>query len=81
MAEATELIVDTRKASEACAALTATALDGLAVGQSFVLVADHDPVGLKYMLAAEQPGVSSWEDLESGPDLWRARISRLTAKA
>lgn len=74
-----EKVVDTRTASETCVALTNTALAELAQGTSFILVADHDPVGLKYMLAAEQPGVSSWEDLESEPGVWRARISRLAS--
>jgi uncharacterized protein (DUF2249 family) len=77
----TDKIVDTRAASETCVALTNSAVAALAPGESFILVADHDPVGLKYMLAAEQPGVSGWEDLESEPGVWRARISRLATKA
>lgn len=77
MAEKTEQVIDTRASSEACVVLTNDALAGLSPGDSFILVADHDPVGLKYMLAAEQPGVSGWDDLEGGPEVWKARITRL----
>jgi uncharacterized protein (DUF2249 family) len=41
-----------------------------------VLVADHDPRPLRYLLAAEMPGVTEWQPLDDGPELWRARISK-----
>lgn len=50
--------------------------DALAVGESFVLVNDHDPVPLRYQFQFERPGQAGWEYLEQGPDLWRVRISR-----
>lgn len=80
MPDGTEMIIDTRTSSEACAALTNNALDGLAPGESFILVADHDPRGLHYMLDAERPGIVAWENLDEGPEVWRARISRIAAE-
>jgi uncharacterized protein (DUF2249 family) len=53
--------------------------DGLAPGDSFELVNDHDPKPLYYQFAAEQPGVFSWDYLERGPDVWRVRIGRIAA--
>lgn len=75
-----EQIVDTRLPDAAsCAQLATTAVDGLAVGGSFVLVADHDPRGINYMLRAEKPGVTSWEVLEDGPERWQVRIGKTAA--
>ncbi|HET8559669.1 MAG TPA: DUF2249 domain-containing protein [Marmoricola sp.] len=70
-------VVDTRDAGElSCADLTNHAVDALAVGDHFVLVADHDPTPLRYMFNAERPGQVSWEPLEEGPDLWRVLVGR-----
>jgi uncharacterized protein (DUF2249 family) len=52
------------------------AVDGLAPGEAFVLVNDHDPKPLYYQLAAERPGTFTWEYLEQGPDVWRVRIGK-----
>ncbi|WP_417564006.1 DUF2249 domain-containing protein [Microbacterium sp.] len=72
-----EQVVDARvRGGMSCADMAMGAFDGLAAETSFVLVADHDPVGIRYMLQAERPGASGWEELESGPELWRARVSR-----
>ena len=49
----------------------------LAPGQSFTLVNDHDPKPLHYQLMAEHPGQAGWEYLESGPEVWQVRITRL----
>ena len=81
-ASASELVVDTRaNPGSSCVELTNHAIDGIAVGTSFVLVADHDPVGIRYMLEAEQPGVTSWDLLKNGPEEWRVRISKVGAPA
>ena len=48
----------------------------LAAGDSFVLVNDHDPFPLRYQFQAERPGAFEWEYLETGPAVWRVRISR-----
>jgi len=72
-----EQVVDTRlPGSDSCVNLTNAAVDALTVGASFVLVADHDPIGLCYMLDAERPGTVSWQPLEQGPGVWRTRFSK-----
>lgn len=50
--------------------------DGLAPGQSFTLVNDHDPKPLFYQFNVERPGAFDWAYLEEGPEIWRVRISR-----
>jgi uncharacterized protein (DUF2249 family) len=72
-----ERVLDTRIATtRSCAEQTTDTLDEIAVGDSFVLIADHDPIGLQYMLAAERPGVANWELLDDGPPYWRVRIRK-----
>jgi uncharacterized protein (DUF2249 family) len=80
LARAGEPVLDARERAgqESCAELTNSAVEELVPGASFVLVADHDPVGLQYMLAAERPGQTDWELLEDGPVTWQARITRRT---
>ncbi|MDX1687489.1 MAG: DUF2249 domain-containing protein [Candidatus Promineifilaceae bacterium] len=50
--------------------------EGLAPGESFVLVNDHDPKPLYYQFQAERTGQFTWEYLEQGPEAWRVRIGR-----
>jgi uncharacterized protein (DUF2249 family) len=50
--------------------------DALQPGESFVLVNDHDPFPLRYQFEAERAGGFGWDYLESGPVVWRVRISR-----
>ncbi|MDN5794759.1 MAG: DUF2249 domain-containing protein [Intrasporangium sp.] len=70
-------VVDTREGGRAsCADLTNAAFDGLTEGSQFILVADHDPTPLKYMLNAERPGQVSWAPIEQGPELWRVEVGR-----
>jgi uncharacterized protein (DUF2249 family) len=52
---------------------------GLAAGQAMELVNDHDPRPLFYQFQAELPGGFSWDYLETGPDTWRVRITRVAA--
>jgi uncharacterized protein (DUF2249 family) len=49
----------------------------LEVGESMELVNDHDPRPLYYQFQSERPGVVAWDYLESGPQTWRVRITRL----
>jgi uncharacterized protein (DUF2249 family) len=49
---------------------------GLAPGQSFVLVNDHDPKPLYYQFQAEHAGSFTWDYLDQGPDIWRVRVGR-----
>jgi uncharacterized protein (DUF2249 family) len=51
----------------------------LPVGDSYVLVNDHDPKPLRYQFGAENAGEFSWEYLEQGPEVWRVRIGRVAA--
>ena len=50
---------------------------GLAPGQHFLLVNDHDPKPLYYQFQAEMTGQFEWEYLESGPEVWRVRIGKV----
>lgn len=50
--------------------------NALAVGESFVIVNDHDPRPLHYQLQAEYPGQFSWTYLEAGPEVWRVALGR-----
>jgi uncharacterized protein (DUF2249 family) len=71
------IIVDTRTdPATSCADQTNSAFDALAAGDSLEIVADHDPQPLYFMLRAERGETFSWDLVESGPDLWRARVSR-----
>lgn len=49
---------------------------GLAPGQAFVLINDHDPRPLYYQFQAEHTGQFSWDYLEQGPEVWRVRVGR-----
>lgn len=50
--------------------------EGLAPGESFILVNDHDPKPLYYQFQAERTGQFGWDYLESGPEVWRVQIER-----
>jgi len=49
----------------------------LGAREAMELVNDHDPRPLYYQFQVEQPGAFIWDYLESGPDVWRVRITRL----
>ncbi|MFJ2022074.1 DUF2249 domain-containing protein [Streptomyces nodosus] len=53
----------------------------LAGGESFVLVNNHDPKPLRREFEATQPGRFAWEYLESGPEQWQIRITRVDDNA
>jgi len=53
--------------------------NALAVGESLVIINDHDPRPLHYQLQAEYPGQFSWDYLETGPDVWRVQLGRAQA--
>jgi uncharacterized protein (DUF2249 family) len=55
------------------------AYDVLAVGESFVLVNNHDPQHLHDEFEIEHPGSYGWEYLGKGPDAWRIQISKLAS--
>ncbi|OMC18616.1 hypothetical protein A5739_08985 [Mycobacterium colombiense] len=48
----------------------------LQVGESFVLVNNHDPRHLHDEFEADYPGGYDWEYLDEGPTVWRIRIGK-----
>lgn len=48
----------------------------LAPGDAFVLVNDHDPKPLYYQFQAELANQFKWDYLESGPEVWKVRITK-----
>jgi len=52
-------------------------LDALALGSSFVLINDHDPVPLSRQIESMRPGQAAWEYIQRGPDLFRIHIRRI----
>lgn len=70
-------VVDTRTSPElSCADQTNLAFAELIPGDHFVLLADHDPTPLRYMLNAERRGQFTWTPLQEGPDLWKVWVGR-----
>lgn len=55
--------------------------DALTVGESFVLVNNHDPKHLRDEFDTEHPRGYAWDYLETGPDIWRIRIGRIASTA
>ncbi|MEU4429551.1 DUF2249 domain-containing protein [Nocardia rhamnosiphila] len=53
--------------------------DGLAAGESFVLVNNHYPRHLRDEFDVEHPGGYGWEVVENGPRVWRVRIGKLAS--
>lgn len=50
--------------------------DGLAAGQGFQLINDHDPIPLYYQFQAQRPDLFEWEKVEEGPEVWKVNIFR-----
>ena len=74
--------LDLRAHTTSCADASTSAFDELAVGDGFVLVADHDPIALRYLFQAEKRDQFTWESLADDEDgVWRARIRRTSAAA
>ncbi|MBZ0170597.1 Hemerythrin HHE cation binding domain protein [Candidatus Methylomirabilis lanthanidiphila] len=53
--------------------------DELAVGDTMLLVNDHDPKPLYYTFAAERTEQFEWRYLEAGPEVWQVAIRRIAA--
>src|SRR5437762_2221264 len=51
--------------------------DALAVGESFRLLNDHDPIPLNRQFENIRPGQALWEYIVRGPSLFRIRIQRI----
>lgn len=72
--------IDLREHAMSCADATTQAFDRLAVDDGFVFVADHDPIGLRYLFEAERAGQFTWESLaEDDNGVWRVQVSRVAA--
>ncbi len=50
----------------------------LAVGESFVLINNHDPKHLRTEFDTAHTGGYDWDYLDQGPQVWRIRITKLT---
>lgn len=48
----------------------------LAADEAFLLVNDHDPKPLYYQFQAELGQVFTWDYLETGPEVWKVRITK-----
>ena len=57
--------------------LVFTSFDKLSVGDSMILVNDHDPVPLHLQMANLRSGQLAWEYLIRGPRIFRIRIRRV----
>jgi uncharacterized protein (DUF2249 family) len=53
--------------------------DALEPGDSFVLVNNHAPIHLRDEFDIEHPGSHDWSYLDSGPRVWRIRVSKLAS--
>ena len=49
----------------------------LPVGDHFILVNSHNPLGIKNQFEAQWPGTLSWEYLAQGPEEFRIKITKL----
>ena len=53
--------------------------DALALGAAMEIVVDHEPSPLYILLEATRMGRFEWRYLETGPELWRVRLTRTAA--
>ena len=49
----------------------------LPVGDHFILVNGHNPLGIKNQFEAQWPGTLGWEYLAPGPEEFRIKITKL----
>jgi uncharacterized protein (DUF2249 family) len=54
-------------------------LDALKVGESFLLINDHDPVPLRRQIEDRRPGQVTWEYERGEPGMFRIRIKRIAS--
>jgi uncharacterized protein (DUF2249 family) len=57
------------------------AFEALAVGESLLLINNHDPRHLREEFETEFAGGFGWAYIEPGPSTWRIRISKLASTA
>jgi uncharacterized protein (DUF2249 family)/quercetin dioxygenase-like cupin family protein len=61
--------------------LVFASFDRLAVGESFIILNDHDPQPLRMQIEQMREGEMSWEYIERGPDTFRIRLTRIAPPA
>ena len=54
--------------------------DRLDAGESFIIVDDRDPAGLRTRIEDERPGQGEWTYLQDGPYVWHVRVRRHRAQ-
>jgi uncharacterized protein (DUF2249 family)/quercetin dioxygenase-like cupin family protein len=57
------------------------AFDSLSVGDSFILVNDHDPQPLRMQIEQMRDGEMRWEYIERGPEAFRIHVTRVALPA
>lgn len=55
--------------------------DSLAVGDSFLLINNHDPVHLRQEFETDHPSEFGWEYRQQGPEVWEIQITRQASTA
>jgi uncharacterized protein (DUF2249 family) len=63
--------------SEELYPLTVSAFDALQIGESFLIVSDHDPRPLYYQVSHEREGQFSWAYVICGPSIWQIMIAKI----
>ena len=53
--------------------------DSLSEGDSLIIVNDHDPSPLQYMLRAQAKGAFEWQYREEGPERWIVEIKKMSS--
>ena len=51
--------------------------DGLEVGESLIIVNDHDPIPLNRQMDSLRPGQADWNYIVRGPEIFKIRVQRI----
>lgn len=77
MSSAVPTALDVRPLSPERKSMTVLAtFDRLDAGESFIIVDDRDPAGLRIHVEDERPGQGEWISLRDGPYVWHVRLRR-----
>ncbi len=52
-------------------------LSALRIGDSLLIINDHDPRPLRFEIEADHPGMYTWTYLAEGPETWRVQIGKI----
>lgn len=55
--------------------------DALEVGESFILINDHDPIPLHGQMDAMRPQQVDWDYIERGAGMYRIQVTRIAPPA